>query len=217
MARSPVFKAMLLGGFSEASKVSKVNPGTVPLPDDDCEAIKILARILHQETDSLPLEFDPRQYTDILQAFAYAVHKYDCANLVKPWGRFWIAAHIDDIRRDVQSGDSQYATNTAEAWLYIAYALDLWEEFYQISILFISDSFLHVNPFWVNWNPDARKNDRYDGLVPDGVMSTRYFTPAYDCVILILDRKHFEREKALDRFPLLQNSLGSESYWKGAS
>lgn len=87
MARLPFFKGLLFGDFSEASKVSMESPGIVLLPDDDAEALRLLARILHFDTNILPEILDK----ETLVEFAYLAHKYYCVGLVRGWSKIWVA------------------------------------------------------------------------------------------------------------------------------
>lgn len=132
MARSPIFKAMLFGGFSEASKVSKDSPKTVTLPDDNNVVLWLLVKILHNNTDTLP----GKVHLSVLTEFAYLAHKYDCVNLVRGWSRVWVKDPINNL-------DSRYhREDDFVALLIVPYVLDLWEDFYQISCFLMRRSLM---------------------------------------------------------------------------
>ena len=65
---------MLNGNLLEASKISLENPGIIPLPDDDAEAILLLCKILHGD-EKMPETVK----METLEAFTMICWKYDIA------------------------------------------------------------------------------------------------------------------------------------------
>lgn len=82
---SPVWSAMLLGGWSE-SRPDNGKVWVVQLPDDDAHAIDILLGIIHGNFPLEPYEIPP----DRLLSLTAAADKYDTIHLLRPWAPSWI-------------------------------------------------------------------------------------------------------------------------------
>jgi hypothetical protein len=103
---SPVFKAMLTGGFREArATISKI-----PLPDDDPNALLLLLRIAHLKFKDLP---DTLSFQDLYK-LAVVCDKYDAVGVVRPfWDKYGapFLSHIEE--------------RNYEEWLYIAWTFGI--------------------------------------------------------------------------------------------
>ena len=121
---SPVFAAMFDGRFSEGQNLSPASPRTVPLPDDDPESIIMICKIAHMQTSELPLKLA----VTVVSKIALACHKYDCANVVRPWAIIWIGALLEDL----EAADF-------EKMLLATHLLDLPREFFRVSQRLVRD------------------------------------------------------------------------------
>lgn len=155
---SPVFKAMLLGPFSEASRVSKGSPSCVSLPEDHPEALTLLAKIFHDDTDHLPDTVD----LGLLYAFAGLVHKYLCADRVRGWSKLWTKSFMVCEEGKAAIDHCSGFSHDAGRLLYACYALDLWQEFYSGSVFFIKETPV-IDKF------DEPEDDQFE-LLPDSVI-----------------------------------------------
>lgn len=103
---SPVFKAMLTGGFREAVATNS----QIPLPDDDPDALLLLLRIAHLKFKDLPHTLSFRA----LYKLAVVCDKYDAAGAVRPfWDKFGgpFLSYIEE--------------EGYEEWLYIAWTFGI--------------------------------------------------------------------------------------------
>lgn len=83
---SPVFKAMLKGGFLEGQLGgSKEKPATVRLGDDHPDAMVMLAKILHHHKDIYG-----QPSLEHVCELATVSNKYDCREMVRAWFRHHI-------------------------------------------------------------------------------------------------------------------------------
>ncbi|TGO20773.1 hypothetical protein BPAE_0267g00130 [Botrytis paeoniae] len=112
---SPVFKAMLQGGFQEAITLKETGKLEVPLPDDDPAAMKILINIIHGRMKSIPLKIDLELFTQL----AILADKYHCAEVIRPYPEIWKSKLQDwcDICEDIA------------CWICIAWQFELNDEF----------------------------------------------------------------------------------------
>jgi hypothetical protein len=121
---------MLFRGFKEADLVSKSNPGRIPLPDEDDEALKDIVHVRDAELpETLPFE--------TLREFAFLVDKYNSADPVRDWSTKWLAAEMPKVNGE----DEDRARLTFDhlcRLLIITFALDLWREFYLASLYLLS-------------------------------------------------------------------------------
>ncbi|KAF2443358.1 hypothetical protein P171DRAFT_362097 [Karstenula rhodostoma CBS 690.94] len=123
---SLVFRAMFAPDhFAEGEDLSSISLPTIPLPDDDPDAIYRLCKILHFDMDiadcTEPIE--PTGLLDVEQNgrfadFAIVCDKYDCRKTAMPWimAYFPLALH-----RSQQIG--------IEKLLFVTYVLELPKEF----------------------------------------------------------------------------------------
>jgi BTB/POZ domain-containing protein len=107
---SPVFKAMLTGGFREASK----DASEIYLPDDDPDALLFLLRIAHVRFSDLPKRMSLKE----LYRLAIACDKYDTIRAARPF-----------IEKYVEPFPCSVIDPGSEGWLFIAWTFGL-EELY---------------------------------------------------------------------------------------
>ncbi|KAF2671673.1 hypothetical protein BT63DRAFT_476549 [Microthyrium microscopicum] len=77
---SPVWKAMVQGGYKEAVT------GQVYFPEDDLDSMLLLLSISQLSLQNIPEAMD----FDQLRRLAEVCYKYDCARVVIPWVRNWM-------------------------------------------------------------------------------------------------------------------------------
>ncbi|KAM3066354.1 hypothetical protein ACMFMG_003137 [Clarireedia jacksonii] len=82
---SPVFKAMLKGGFQEAEKLREKGKIEIPLPDDDAAAFKVLARLIHGRFSAIPSSVSLLLFTHI----AILVDKYQMHEILQLSASSW--------------------------------------------------------------------------------------------------------------------------------
>lgn len=111
---SPFFKRLLYGGFAESRENTMSDTGewSLPLPEDDVNAMKILFDIIHGRPQEVPkiLPMDREALVDpatirvsatfsnsveaqLLYLVALAADKYCITHIIKPWVQIW----LDDI------------------------------------------------------------------------------------------------------------------------
>ncbi len=129
---SPVFQAMFQGPFSESRALSVSSPPTIPLKDDDQQAMLLICRIAHFQTSELPNLLRPI----VLADFAVACDKYQCADAVQAWSKVWIAKALAVLSSD-----------DFDKILFVTYVLDLPEEFEQATLTLIRNRTPDVNFF----------------------------------------------------------------------
>ncbi|TGO56309.1 hypothetical protein BCON_0079g00030 [Botryotinia convoluta] len=112
---SPVFKAMLQGGFQEAITLKETGKLEVPLPDDDPAAMKILIDAIHGRMKSVPLKIE----LELLTQLAILVDKYQCPEVLLPYPVIW-----KNKLQDWTDSSSDIAR-----WLCIAWQFELDDEF----------------------------------------------------------------------------------------
>ncbi|CAD6448668.1 a3938c3d-7df9-4018-8993-d9c3dc00e44b [Sclerotinia trifoliorum] len=113
---SPVFKAMLQGGFREGIELKTTGKVEVPLPDDDPAAMRILINIIHGRMNSVPLNIDLELFTQM----AILADKYQCTEVVRPFPSIWT--------NGLTTGWTTSSTSIA-CWLCIAWHFELDSEF----------------------------------------------------------------------------------------
>ncbi|TGO10606.1 hypothetical protein BTUL_0130g00130 [Botrytis tulipae] len=116
---SPVFKAMLQGGFREAITLRTAGKLELPLSDDDPTAMKILIDMIHGRMKLIPSKVDLELFTQL----AILVDKYHCAEVVCPYHDIW--------RNTTQTWDS--TCGNMVRWLCIAWQFELDAEFHRAS------------------------------------------------------------------------------------
>ena len=93
---SPVFKAMLLGGFREGNKLRDSGSLEIPLPDDDYNALTILMDIIHCRLKKVPRRPDIETMTKL----AILVDFYQLIETIQFFSGIWMEgkkAYIDLI------------------------------------------------------------------------------------------------------------------------
>lgn len=113
---SPVFKAMLQGGFKEAITLKTTGKLELPLPDDDPPAMKILIHIIHGRMNMVPLNIDLELFTQI----AILVDKYECREVVRLLPPIW---------SDGLSDSFETSWINVARWVCIAWQFELEDEF----------------------------------------------------------------------------------------
>lgn len=116
---SPVFEAMFSGPFIEGQSLSPDSPRTVPLPDDDPEAMRLLCSTAHMCVDELPNKNVPRKIVHTVFAeYAILCDKYDCIGAVSAYSKRWAMELL------VFPGRQHF-----EKLIFSTYVLDLPDEF----------------------------------------------------------------------------------------
>ncbi|TEY57712.1 hypothetical protein BOTCAL_0207g00040 [Botryotinia calthae] len=116
---SPVFKAMLQGGFKEAITLKMTGKLELPLPDDDPAAMKILIDMIHGRMKLIPLKINLELFTKL----AILVDKYQCAEITCPYPDIW-----KNTLQDWADSCEEMA-----CWLCIAWQFELDAEFCRAS------------------------------------------------------------------------------------
>ncbi|KAI1742930.1 hypothetical protein F4680DRAFT_410490 [Xylaria scruposa] len=90
---SPVWKALLYGGFSESkpSSASTASDWVVKLPDDNPRAMETILNIIHSRFESLPRTTDIISLEDLYQ-LTVLTDKYDLTAILRPWRSIWMSA-----------------------------------------------------------------------------------------------------------------------------
>jgi hypothetical protein len=92
---SPVFRRMLQPDrFIEGRKLSENKAFTVPLPEDEPAAMKVLCDILHFRSDKVPMK---DMTPTLLASIATIVDKYDCAIAIQPWPKLWLSPLLSPL------------------------------------------------------------------------------------------------------------------------
>ena len=97
MRMSPVFKAMLSGGFEESRPTE--GEWTVTLPDDDCDALLTLLNIIHGSFGMVP----DKPCLEELYRILCVANKYNMTEAVRPWAGNW--AKLAEAQRDKIGGN----------------------------------------------------------------------------------------------------------------
>lgn len=121
---SPVFKAMLSGGFKEGLAIQNTRPGDtaeINLPEDNADAFRIFADLSHHRYDSIPDQPD----LDTLEALAVVVDKYECIPLVKHQATAWLNHGLSNRSSEElwRLLDFAFALNSQECVTKIAHIL----------------------------------------------------------------------------------------------
>lgn len=85
---SSVFEAMLRPGqYREGSTLLRNDHLTLPLPEDNAEAMIVICNILHMRSPEVPTAtITP----DLLDSISTLVDKYDFARAIQPWPKIWL-------------------------------------------------------------------------------------------------------------------------------
>jgi hypothetical protein len=98
MRLSPVFKALLAGGFRESRPTE--GEWIVPLPDDDRGALLTLLNIIHGRFGMVP-ENPPLEE---LYRILCVANKYDLTGAVRPWASKWTKL-AEEAQKDKTGGN----------------------------------------------------------------------------------------------------------------
>ncbi|TGJ81653.1 hypothetical protein E0Z10_g7115 [Xylaria hypoxylon] len=88
---SPVWKALLYGGFAESKPLyaSSASDWVVELPDDNPKAMATILNIIHSRFESTPRATEPIDLEDLYQ-LAVLTDKYDLTATLRPWVSAWM-------------------------------------------------------------------------------------------------------------------------------
>ncbi|OCT46400.1 hypothetical protein CLCR_01237 [Cladophialophora carrionii] len=92
---SPVFRAMLDGGFQEGVELSRGQLKRVPLPDDNLDAMLLVLAIIHGRTRAIPRKIGKELFVDI----AVLIDKYEINECAEVYTDMWFAA-LWPLRQD---------------------------------------------------------------------------------------------------------------------
>lgn len=85
MLASPVFKSMLQPHFTEGLALRSTGHVTIPLFDDDPNALKIVMNIIHSQAKNIPQQLGLKEFAHV----AVLVDKYDLHNMVDHYALGW--------------------------------------------------------------------------------------------------------------------------------
>ncbi|KAF7869635.1 hypothetical protein EAF04_004419 [Stromatinia cepivora] len=125
---SPVFKAMLTGGFQEAVELREKGRTEIGLPDDDADVMIILANVIHGRFKLVPKTL----YLGSLTRMAILVDKYQCYESVDFLRNVWTTGFQTHRW-------SRNWYNTAR-WICVAWVFELYAEFKEATESVIRDS-----------------------------------------------------------------------------
>jgi hypothetical protein len=129
---SPVFKAMLQGGFREGEELRGMKKISLPLPDDDTEAMKILIHLIHCKLNFVPLEVNLELFTNI----AILVDKYRMHEVLRIMAPIW-TKHLE--------ADMLKTWNSCVRWICIAWVFGMREEFRKATQFLHQRSVKHIS------------------------------------------------------------------------
>ncbi|PQE15496.1 BTB POZ domain-containing protein [Rutstroemia sp. NJR-2017a WRK4] len=129
---SPVFKAMLQGGFREGEELRGMKKISLPLPDDDTEAMKILIHWVHCKLNSVPVKVNLELFTNI----AILVDKYRMHEVLKIMTPIW-TKHLE--------ADMMKTWNSVVRWICIAWVFGMHEEFQKATQILHQQSKKHIS------------------------------------------------------------------------
>lgn len=142
MLVSPVFKAMLRNnGFQEGNALHSSGKLSVPLPDDDPGAFRILMDIAHHRTRQVPKNVS----LEMLTQLAVLIDKYQMLETVEPYVDLWVAS--EEVRSSLPS--ISYAADSWSAelhpWLCVSWVFNLPDEFKLVSGMLMRHSLFTVD------------------------------------------------------------------------
>lgn len=126
MLVSPVFKAMLRNGaFQEGNTLYSTGKLSIPLPDDNPDAFRILMEIVHHRNRQVPKSVS----LGVLTQLAILIDKYQMLEAAEPFVDLWVAC--DEIRSSLPN--KFYAANAYStellSWLCVSWVFNLPAEF----------------------------------------------------------------------------------------
>lgn len=108
---SPVFDRMLNSSFKEGIAKTAEGKVTIPLPDDDPEAMIIVCRALHHMNHLVPEQLTSTS----LEKIAVLCNKYDCMRALAAHGNVWVRNGLERLP----------SRSSLDRLLYAAYVLDM--------------------------------------------------------------------------------------------
>ncbi|KAI1264737.1 hypothetical protein F5Y18DRAFT_389903 [Xylariaceae sp. FL1019] len=142
---SPVFKAMLYGGFSEAkNNQNPANAWVVELAEDDPYAMEMLLSTIHGNFDTAPVLTALGENGDIdcLYELTALVDKYDLMNQLRPWTHEFIQPHLNAYAKTKQRFQT---SDEALKYLWVAYVIGDQDLFRGMSGAYIETCDVHLS------------------------------------------------------------------------
>jgi hypothetical protein len=93
---SHFFKRMLATGMTEGNSIAQTGHVTIPLPDDDAEAMTVICNIIHHRNTSV----QPKVDLSFLHDIAVLSDKCDFNEALKPTVTTWVCDYISDLGDD---------------------------------------------------------------------------------------------------------------------
>ncbi|KAK5994309.1 hypothetical protein PT974_04782 [Cladobotryum mycophilum] len=88
---SPVFSSLFTSGFKEGIQTRRGDCPSIPLREDNADAMEIILSILHYKNDDIPNLMDAESLAHV----AIQSDKYDCNHALKPWISHWCKSFRD--------------------------------------------------------------------------------------------------------------------------
>jgi len=162
-AHSPVFRAMFNGPWKESQKVSLDAPGICRLPKDPDKALRQLCYVMHWPDTPIDPFMDIMDL-ELMREFVILCDKYDCVKIAKNWVQTWL---LDQIAHPSKTEDFYKFE-----FIWITYAMDLWDLFPYVS----ESIMLHVSserntPFLEPWSLNMSRGGW--NIIPEKIRGTR--------------------------------------------
>lgn len=91
--QSPVFSAMFRHKFAERTQISSIlrtgEPGEIPLPEDDPDALRTLLRLMHNRKSGGGAFQNPELTMFQIENLAILCDKHQVLDTLKPWVSLW--------------------------------------------------------------------------------------------------------------------------------
>jgi BTB/POZ domain len=148
---SSVFRQMFQQNrFAEGLGIKSNDCFSLPLPDDQADAMEIICNILHFRTNLVPMKDIT---SDILAGLATVIDKYDCALAVLPWSILWICQ--ESIREEAKNVEDMQLSEVGK-WIHISAQLGYKDLFFKSTSALIStasaDDFYRDSMLLTFWN-----------------------------------------------------------------
>jgi hypothetical protein len=167
---SPVWKAMLTGGFAESKKTE------ILLEDDDPDTLLVVLRAAHLQYRQLPKELTFDQVVNL----AVICDKYDTATIIRPFLKKW--THPGDDEDDDEDDDGKYLDPGYEQWLSVAWTFGYRDSFIHIANYLARTSKMDNNDRCLNIRGqilgELLPTDILGTLTPEAVHSAQYVDEA---------------------------------------
>ncbi|KAJ8071772.1 hypothetical protein OCU04_002087 [Sclerotinia nivalis] len=115
---SPVFKIMLEGSFKESLELKTMGSLTLPLPEDDPVAMRILIDLIHGHGDCVPKVVHIHVFT----ALAILADYYQCSAVAEVCANLW-------KRKIVELSLWKRSETRLACWIYVTWVFNLSVEF----------------------------------------------------------------------------------------